>query len=296
MSESVMAFVQPLKDRLQTLWLDCVTLLPQLAIALIFLIITWLAARGLRRITASGLRRLALRPSLRELLTSLVGVLVWAMGVLIAVTILFPSLTPAKLLAALGIGSLAVGLAFKDIFENFLAGIMIMLRRPMRIGDYILCKDVEGFVETITIRDTYIRQIDEQLVLVPNAEIYKNPVFIRTDKSERQFTLVCGVAYGEDADHARQVIKDAITDTEGVLTNRPVDVFASAFNASSLDFTVRWWAGSRPIDFLETQDRVVRNIKRALDSAAIEIPFPYRTLVFKQDKDGSSETDASNTM
>jgi small-conductance mechanosensitive channel len=152
----------------------------------------------------------------------------------------------------------------------------------MRLHDYISCNDVEGEVEKITIRDTHVRQTDGQLVVLPNATLFKNPVVIRTDQALRRVAITVGVAYGEDVDQSREVIERALRPLGSVAADRPVQVFAEAFGASSIDFEVSWWTGSKPIDVRRSRDEVVAAIKRALDDAGIEIPFPYRTLTFKE--------------
>ena len=92
------------------------------------------------------------------------------------------------------------------MFENFLAGSIILFRREMRIGDHIECGDIEGEVYHIAIRESHIRQTDGQLVIVPNSILFKNPVTIRTHKDLRRVTVMCGVAYDVDVDAARDVI------------------------------------------------------------------------------------------
>jgi small conductance mechanosensitive channel len=275
-------FFNPLFSQIETMWVDFVQLLPQLFIALIALFVTWATAKLLKRSFQALLKRARIRPSLLKLLGTFIQTIIWIIGLLIAATIVFPSLTPANMLAALGLGSLAVGLAFKDIFENYMAGVLIMLRKPMRIGDYIECEGMEGKVEDITIRDTYIRQTDDQLLMLPNAFVYKNPVHVMTDKPMRRFEIVCGVAYDVNMDAAQKVIRDTLESLDGIHTDRGIDVFAREFNSSSMDFTVRWWAQSTPRGMHESRDKVVRAIKRALDEAGMEIPFPYRTLTFKE--------------
>ncbi len=204
-------------------------------------------------------------------------------GVLAAAAVLFPTITPGKLLTALGLGSVAIGFAFKDILENFFAGVLILLREPFGVGDHIASDDAEGAVEEITIRDTHIRQTDGQLVVVPNAALFQNPVTVRTDKEFRRTSITCGVAYGEDVDEARAVIEKAVRAVDLVRDDvRDVQVFAKAFGASSIDFEVAWWTGSKPIDIRASRDQVIAAVKRALDEADMEIPFPYRTLTFKE--------------
>jgi small-conductance mechanosensitive channel len=257
-------------------------MLPQIAVAVVILGMTWLAVRAVRAIVARIARSGRMRRSLMELLQMIATVTTWIVGILIATVIVFPSMTPAKMLTALGLGSVAIGFAFKDVFENFLAGILILFREPFRLGDYIDCGGVEGQIEEITIRDTHIRQTDGQRVVMPNALLFKEPVTVRTDKDFRRTTIICGVAYGEDVDKARDVITDAVKRVDTVRDDvRDVQIFAREFNSSSIDFEVTWWTGSRPIDIRVSRDQVVSAVKRALDDAGIEIPFPYRTLTFK---------------
>jgi len=261
---------------------DFWAILPQIGVALVVLAITWLAAKAVRGLLARVSRSAKIRRSLTEVLQMIAGATTWIIGILIATVIVFPSMTPAKMLTALGLGSVAIGFAFKDVFENFLAGILILLREPFRLGDYIECSGIDGQVEEITVRDTHIRQTDGQRVVMPNALLFKEPVTVRTDKDYRRTTVICGVAYGEDVDKARDVITDAVKQVDTVRDDvRDVEIFAHAFNSSSIDFEVTWWTRSRPIDIRVSRDQVVAAVKRALDDAGIEIPFPYRTLTFK---------------
>jgi len=270
-----------LTDQILSIGRGILAVLPQAGIALVVLIFTFGLARLIRALIRRSLSRARLRRSLKNLFTLLASIAVWTLGLMLAALIAFPNLTPTKLLAALGVGSVAVGFAFKDIFENFLAGIIILLRREMRIGDYIECQDIEGRVEDILVRETHIRQTDDQLVIVPNILLFKNPLRILTDREQRRVSITCGVAYGADVDRARDVIHNAVKDCPGILADqKPIQIFAEAFGASSIDFEVSWWTGSRPLDVRQSRDTVVAAIKRALDDAGIEIPFPYRTLTF----------------
>lgn len=259
-----------------------IALTPNLLATLVVLFLTWLAAKFIGRGVGALIRRTHARPSLQRALRSLTRIGIWVAGLLVAATLLFPGLTAGDLLAGLGIGSIAVGLAFKDIFENYIAGLLILFRAPMRIGDDIECDGITGRVEEITIRDTYLRKRSGELVLLPNSFIYKNPTTVLTDAQKRRISLVVGVAYGEDVDASRAVIREAVEEMEERDTDRPVDVFAQAFSSSSIDFLVRWWTDSPPPDEHVSRDRAVAAIKRALDDAGIEIPFPYRTLTFKE--------------
>ena len=275
-------FLNPLYEQVGDMITGFMQMLPMLAIGLITIFITWVISKIVGKLLEKSLDHSKIRPSLKNLFKTLGKVAVWTVGIMITVTIIFPSLTPAKMLATLGLGSVAIGFAFKDVFENFLAGILIMLRDPMRIGDFIECEGVEGKVEHISIRETYIRETDDELVLVPNSYLFKNPLTVVTDKALRRYEITAGVGYGEDVDECRDIIKKAVEGIDIINKDKPVQVFAKEFGDSSINYNVRWWAESKPIDGHETRDKVVAAIKRALDDAGVEIPFPYRTLTFSE--------------
>lgn len=270
-----------LQEQVNALARQAIALIPNVIAGVVVVVLTmllaWAVGRGVRRM----MRRSRARPSLVDAMGKLAKTLIWVFGLLVTATIIFPNLSPSGLLAGLGIGSLAIGLAFKDIFENFLAGFLILLRKPMRIGDDIECEGVSGRVEEITIRDTFIRKRSGELILVPNSFLFSNPLKILTDQPLRRIEVVVGIAYGEQVGPAREVIQKAVEGL-GTVADRPVQVFAHAFNSSSIDFAVRWWTESAPINEHRSRDEVVEAIKSALDEAGIEIPFPYRTLTFKE--------------
>jgi len=269
-----------LKDQLQGALTSTIESAPQLIAALAFLFLTWLIKVIVVKVFTKASTRSGLRPSLQEALRKIIVIGIWSIGILIAAMIAMPGLTPTKLLAGLGVGSIAIGLAFKDTFENLLAGLLLLMREPMRIDDYIECEDVEGQVKHISIRDTYIRRTDGVLTIVPNGYLYSNPLRILTEQSSRRITIQCGVGYSENVDDSREVIRKAVESVDTVNIDKPVQVFAQGFGASSIDFEVTWWTQSRPVDIRESRDQVVAAVKHALDKAGIEIPFPQRTLTF----------------
>ena len=277
-----MDLVAILIERVQDMIAGFVRMVPQLALALVVLLIAWGLAHGVRSVTRRLAARAGLRPSLVALFMTLSGIVVWLFGILVALAVLLPGVTAGSLLTVIGFGSVAIGFAFKDIFENFLAGILIMMRKKMRIGDHIECQEVEGRVEQITLRETYLRRLDNQLTIVPNAYLFRNPVRIITDSELRRHEIIVGVAYGTDLEQAAEVITGAIRGLEVVNRSKPVEVFAREFDDSSINFTVRWWSGSRQFEMHKSRDQVVRAIKRALDSAGIEIPFPQLTATFSE--------------
>jgi small conductance mechanosensitive channel len=275
-------YIVTLREQVQAMATGFVAALPSIAIALIVLILTWIIARFAIKIADMLVGRTEIRPSLKALIDTLVRLGIWLVGIMIAAIVVMPGLTPATLFAGLGIGAVAIGFAFQDIFENFLAGVLIMLREKMRIGDVIECEGIVGKVERITLRETHVRRLSGELTIVPNSVIFKNPVEILTDDIKRRHEIVVGVSYDTNLDHAADVIRRAAEAVDEVETEMGLDIFAQEFNSSSIDFLVRWWAGSTPRSGWESKDKVVRAIKAGLDAAEIEIPFPYVTHTFKE--------------
>ena len=274
---------EPMREQLNGYIEGFWAILPQLVAAFVFLLVVWLVVTLVRAFLPRILRRARMRRALIDVIKMLLTVLIWFFGFLIAATIAFPTITPGKALTALGVGGIAIGLAFKDTFENFFAGVLVLLREPFTRGDFIECEGIEGKVEKVTIRDTRIRQTDGQLVVAPNGFLFKNPVTVRTSAELRRTTIICGVAYGEDVDEAREVILKAVQEVDSVRNDvKDIEIFAQEFADSSINFEVTWWTGSTPLDIRRSRDKVVAAVKRALDDAGIEIPFPYRTLTFNE--------------
>ena len=276
-------FPGPLREKLSGYWTGFWSILPNLVFAILFLGIVWLVAALFKWIVPKLMGRAHVRQALIDVVLMIGKVVIWILGVLIAATIAFPSISIGNIFAAAGVGGLAVAFAAKDSLENFFAGMMLLFKEPFKKGDYIDCEGIEGQVQDITIRETLVRQTDGQLVVAPNSLFFKNPVTIRTDGDLRRTTIICGVAYDEDVDRARDVIEEAVRQVDSVRDDvKDVQIFAQEFADSSVNFEVTWWTGSRPIDIRTSRDKVVSAVKRALDEAGIEIPFPYRTMTFKE--------------
>jgi len=279
-----MNYVEILRTQLTNFAEAAVAMLPQLVVGILVLFATWLIARFAVRIADNLVDKTQLRPSLKQLVETLVRLGVWLLGLLIAAAIVLPGFSAGGMIAGLGIGAVAIGFAFQDIFENFLAGVLIMLREKMRIGDLIEVEGIRGKVEKITLRETYIRQLSNELTIVPNSVVFKNPVQIITDATMRRDELVVGVSYDADLDVAEAAIRKAFErDIEGLHTEKGIGVFAREFGGSSIDWLVQWWSeSSSPRDMRDVRTKVVKSIKTELDGAGIEIPFPIVTNMFPE--------------
>lgn len=277
-----MNYVETLQNELEAMGKGLVQALPNLVIAIVIVILTFAMARFAVKIADRITGRSRVRTDLKQLLDTLVRLAIWIFGLLIAATVAIPSFTPAGAFASLGVGALAIGFAFQDIFENFLAGVLIMLRDKMNIGDSIKCEGITGKVEKITLRETHVRQFSGELTVVPNSMLFKNPVEILTDQHLRRNEVVVGVSYDTDLDKAKAVIEQALLTVDALDKDKGTVVFAQEFNSSSIDFLVQWWTDTVAQDLRLTKSQVVFAVKKALDDAGIEIPFPYITHTFKE--------------
>ena len=260
--------------------------LPQIIIAIVLLVLTALIASVLTRWVKRISKKLRFKPNLQDLFGKFAYIAVWFVGLMAAAGVVFPGLGMGQLVASAGLASIAIGFAFQDIFENFLAGVLIIWKFPFNDGDFIEIpsEGVQGKVEEVQIRMTLIRSVTGELILVPNSTIYKNVVRVLTNKPIRRITVMCGVAYGEDVGEARRVIREAVDGCDSVDRSQPVQIFAQAFGASSIDFEVTWWTGATPVEQRSSRDQIVEAVKKALDDAGIEIPYPYRTLTFSKNE------------
>ncbi len=277
-----MNYIEIITDQLESFGRTFVAMIPQLVIAIVLLFLTWLVAKSATRLADKLIGKTDMRASLQQLVETLIKLVIWIIGLLVVAAIVFPGFTPGGVIAGLGIGAVAIGFAFQDIFENFLAGVLIMLREKMRIGDLIEVEGIMGKVERITLRETYVRQLSNELTLIPNAMLFKNPVQILTDDEVRRNDLVVGVSYDTDLELAQRVISEAMDTVEAIVKDKPVIVYAQSFGGSSIDFLVQWYAQSAARDLRQTKSEAIKAIKKGLDEAGIDIPFPIQTTLFPE--------------
>jgi small-conductance mechanosensitive channel len=264
-------------------------ILPNLGIALVvfllFLGLAWGARAGVSRFFHH--RR---RPDLAALLAGFARWSIIALGLLIVATIVFPSVKPADVLATLGIGSIAIGFAFKDILQNWLAGLLILLRQPFRQGDQIVVGRHEGTVERIEARATLIRTYDGKRVIIPNSSVYTEAVTVNTAFERRRSEYDVGIGYGDDLQYACEVIRAALKGLPGVSADPSPDAIPWELAGSSVNIRVRWWTEPHQADVVHARGRVIQAIRQALGEAGIDLPFPT-TMVLLHDQTEATDGD-----
>ncbi len=203
------------------------------------------------------------------------------MGLLVALVIAIPSFQPAQLIQILGISGVAIGFAFRDILQNFLAGILILLTEPFRISDQIVVGSFEGTVEEIETRATSIRTYDGRRVVIPNSDLFTQSVVVNTAFDKRRLQYDIGIGYGDDIAHAKEVILRALAGVEGVLKEPAPEALVVDLAASSVNVRARWWISPpRRAEVVVSMDRSLQALKDALTAEGIDLPYPTQQILW----------------
>ena len=261
-------------------WVDgFIKLLPNIAVAILLLVVFYVLAVVVRRVFIAWARRRE-RINLGEVLGSFLKWLVFGIGILLALTVVIPTLNPGDLIAGLGVSSVAIGFAFKDILQNWLAGLLLLMRQPFEVGDQIIVEGYEGAVERIETRATLIRTYDGRRVLIPNSDVYTSAVLVNTAFDFRRSQADFGIGVSDDIDEARRVMLKAMEGLGTVERDPAPDVQVDAVGDFAVILRPRWWTSARRADVVAVRTQVVTAIKEALDAAGIDMPYETQVHLF----------------
>ena len=187
---------------------------------------------------------------------------------------------------------MAIGFAFKDILQNLLAGLLLVIRRPYQRGDQIVVKGYEGTVEQIESRATFLKTYDGLRVIIPNSDVYTSPVVVKTAYDHHRDELVVGIGYGDNPDEAVEYFRAAVAAVEGVASAPPVEVIPWALNDSTVDLKVRWWGDSSRLEQVLLKGRVILAVAKAAKVHGVDLPFPTSVVLLH---DQTEEVDGDRT-
>jgi small-conductance mechanosensitive channel len=259
---------------------------PYICIAIIVFIIFWLLTKLFKFFVRKTLEnRSYTRQNLVLVLNRVGSTAILFFGFLIALVISIPGFTPGQLMSALGIGSVAIGFAFKDIFQNLLSGILILLSEPFRIGDDIIVNNMEGTVEDIQIRATFLRSPDGRRIVIPNATVYTSAVTVNTAYQRRRCEFVVGIGYEDDVQKAKAVILKLLDNSRNVLSQPAFSVNVTALADFSVNLTVRWWVDTTETTTSASISEIQELVVDAFDENNISIPYPVQEVkVYRGDQ------------
>ncbi len=269
-------------------WLDgFFRLLPNIGFGIVVFLLFWAIGLGVEKL----IRRMASGRG-RESLGEVGGALTrWAMfivGLMLAITVIAPSITPGDLFAGLGVSSVAIGFAFKDILQNMLAGILILLRQPFEVGDQIVSGGHEGTVEKIETRATLVKTYDGRRVVIPNSEIYTSSVVVNTAFDSRRSQYDIGIGCNDDWKRARALMVEACRNVEGVLSDPAPETIPIELGDFANVVRLRWWTKSDRASQIHAFGEVLQAVYMRLDEEGIDMPYPTQVHLFH---DQTEETD-----
>lgn len=263
--------------------------LPNIVLALVVFILFFFVARWLKLLVKRITRRHRQARNLGMVLGRLAQGIVILIGLFVALSIIIPTFKAGDLIQLLGISGVAIGFAFRDILQNFLAGILILLTEPFQIDDQIVFKDFEGTVENIQTRATTIKTYDGRRIVIPNSELFTNAVTVNTAYDSRRMEYDFGIGYGDDVEEAKRLMLETIGSIDDILKDPAPDVLLLELAESSVNIRARWWIKPpRRIDDLNSRDKVISAIKRKLSENGIDLPYPTQQILFH---DQTEETD-----
>ena len=256
--------------------------LPYIVVALLVFAAFWTVGSGVRSVTQRAVAGRQRARSLGLVLGRITQGLIVFLGTMIALVIAVPTFQPRDLAQVLGIGSVAIGFAFRDILQNFLAGILLLLSEPFRIGDQIVVGAYEGTVEDIQTRATFLRTYDGRRVVIPNSNLFTNSVTVNTAFERRRLEYEVRIGGDNDVDWAVQVLLDAVSAAQTNLEDAAPDVLVVSLDGG-ITLRARWWV--RPAsqkDRLAARSQVLKSIQNALRDQKVAMPVSSQQIYLHQ--------------
>lgn len=260
---------------------EFIKMLPNIAVAAIIFVIGLFVAKFIRNIALKLIAKVSHNVTLNNLFSTMIYV--FAVGIVLFTTLSVLNLDKAvtSILAGAGIIGLALAFAFQDIASNFMSGIFISFRKPLKVGDVVKLSGYMGKVKEVNLRDTVIQTFQGHLITIPNKDVFQKPIENFTTLNKRRFDLDVGVSYGDDLDLVKNVTLEAVKDIPDISKTSPTTIMFREFGDNSINFRVRMWIDSADQGtFSKVGSEAIQRIKKAYDANGISIPFPTMTMDF----------------
>ena len=256
--------------------------IPNIAIALVVLIISYFASRAINRFVYKIIGGKIKQESVRNLVSRIASAFIFLIGLYFAMTILKFDDTLKTIVSAAGVSGIVVGLALQGTLSNTISGIVLSFRKNLNIGNWVETNGYAGEVIDINLNYFVIKEADNNMVVIPNKTILENPFKNYSLTTKMRITIECGIEYGADLEKVEALTKTTITDNfNQEKINKQVEFYFTEFGDSSINFICRFWVGSKnALERLKAKSKAIIQIKKAFDKEGINIPFPMRTLEF----------------
>jgi small conductance mechanosensitive channel len=249
-----------------------------LAIALVIFIVGRWVAKWVASLTRKAMERASADPTLTGFVRSIVYIALLTFVVMAAISQL--GIQTTSFIAVLGAAGFAIGLALQGSLGNFAAGVMMIIFRPFKAGDFIEAAGIAGVVETIGIFTTTLRTGDNKTIIVPNGQVTSGIIVNYSAKDTRRVDLTVGVSYDDDIDKVREVINGIIAADERILKEPEPTVAVAALADSSVNFVVRVWVEAG--DYWPVNFALHETVKKRFDQEGISIPYPQQDVHIHQ--------------
>ena len=260
-----------LRDSLRELTEMTVGFVPKLLVAILILWVGMKLAKMVRKLIIKALERRNAEPSLKSFLGSLVDVLLKAMIIIMAMDVV--GIKATSFIALLGAMGLAIGMALQGTLQNFAGGVIILLMKPFKVGDYIECGQFKGYIQEIRIFHTVMRPFNGRTIVIPNSELSNKSLINHTKEEIIRLDVVASVAYGSDLEKVKEVLMEVINNEPLIQTEPKAPVVAvSELGNSSVDLSMWMWV--KVEDYWTVWLRIRENIYNAFYRNNITIPFP----------------------
>ena len=243
---------------------------PKALMALVVLILGLWVIGMITKAMVRVMRKREVDPSLIPFLKVLTSTLLKVMLVISVIQMVGVETT--SFIAVLGAAGLAVGMALSGTLQNFAGGVMILVFKPYKVGDYIEAQGHSGTVNSIQIFNTVLKTPDNKTVILPNAPVSTGALVNYSTEAQRRVDLAFGIGYGDDIDKARSVLDEVIAADQRILKDPAPFVAVSELADSSVNFAVRLWVNAG--DYWGVHFDTIETVKKRFDAGGISIPFP----------------------
>ena len=277
MKEKIVNYEQHIENAIDWFW----NLLPDLILAIVILIVGLWVIRFINRLVKRFFDKKDYDPALESFLQSFIKI---ALKVLLAVLVVTQlGVKTSSLVAMIGAAGLAIGLALQGSLANFAGGVLILLFKPFRLGDWISAQGVDGSVKEISIFNTKLNTFGNQIAIIPNGILANGNIINFSAEANRRENYIVGIGYGSDLKKAKEILLDICAKDERILKDPAPEVYVNNLGDSSVNLTLRFWAPNEV--FWPARFELIEQTKLRFDKAGIEIPFPQRVVHKVEDDD-----------
>lgn len=259
--------------------------IPNLILAVFILVIGWWIVRFINRMVRRFFEKKDYDETLESFLQSFISIALKVLLFVVVVTQL--GVKSSSLVAMVGAAGLAIGLALQGSLANFAGGVLILVFKPFKVGDWISAQGVDGAVKEISIFSTKLNTFGNQLAIIPNGQLSNGNIINYNAEPIRRDNYIVGISYGSNIKHAKDILLQICMDNGAVLRDPEPQVFVGELGDSSVNLTLRWWAMNE--DFWEAKFYITEQSKLRFDAAGIEIPFPQREVNVKSSSSSAVE-------